>query len=96
MRREVEDLAALVEPAGGEAHAWGLASGAVLALRAAKAGVPLSRIALYEPPFVTTTENHPPADFTAKLEPLVAQGKRGEAVKYFMTNGRGRPASSSR
>ncbi|WIX78440.1 alpha/beta hydrolase [Amycolatopsis carbonis] len=91
VQREVEDLAAVVRAAGGEAAAWGLSSGAVLALRAAKAGVPLARLALYEPPFVTTSAGYPPHDFAEHLETLIAQGKRGEAVKYFMTKGMGAP-----
>ena len=33
--REIEDLAAVIEAAGGQAHVWGLSSGAMLALRAA-------------------------------------------------------------
>ena len=39
--REVEDLAAVIAAAGGHAHVWGLSSGAVLALDAAAAGVPI-------------------------------------------------------
>jgi pimeloyl-ACP methyl ester carboxylesterase len=35
VEREIEDLAALIETAGGRAHVWGLSSGAVLALDAA-------------------------------------------------------------
>lgn len=89
--REVEDLAAIVQAAGGEATAWGLSSGAVLALHAARAGVGLTRLALYEPPFVTTEAGHPPHDFAEHLTSLISQGKRGEAVKYFMTRGMGAP-----
>jgi len=36
VEREVEDIAALVSEAGGAAFLWGISSGAVLALEAAK------------------------------------------------------------
>ena len=52
--REVEDIGALVQAAGGAAFAVGLSSGAALALEAAASGLPLRKLAVYEPPFVTT------------------------------------------
>ena len=50
--REVEDIAAVVEAAGGSANLWGSSSGAVLALRAAATYLPIDRLALWEPPFI--------------------------------------------
>src|SRR6516165_5716565 len=50
VEREIEDLAALIGAAGGEAHVWGLSSGAVLALEAAAAGLPIRKLAVQEPP----------------------------------------------
>src|SRR5688500_17630031 len=50
--REVEDLRAVVDEAGGAAHAYGISSGGLLVLEAAAAGVPLSRIAVYEAPLI--------------------------------------------
>lgn len=44
--REVEDLQALVDVAGGSAFAYGFSSGAVLLLHAALAGVALPKLAL--------------------------------------------------
>ena len=83
--REVEDIDALVRAAGGSAFAVGLSSGAALALEAAAAGLPLSKLALYEPPFVTgDTARHEEADHQEKLKALVAADERGAAVKYFM------------
>ena len=41
IEREIEDLAAVIGAAGGYAHVWGLSSGAVLALEAAAAGLPI-------------------------------------------------------
>ena len=51
VEREIEDLAAVIDAAGGHAHVWGLSSGAVLALEAAAAGLPICRLAVHEPPF---------------------------------------------
>src|SRR5262245_1460888 len=49
--REVEDLAALIEAAGGEAALYGISSGGALVLHAAESGLPVPRVALYEPPY---------------------------------------------
>ncbi len=51
VQREIEDLRALVDVAGGTANVWGLSAGAILSLRAAAAGVPMTKLALYDPPF---------------------------------------------
>jgi pimeloyl-ACP methyl ester carboxylesterase len=92
VEREVEDLAALIAALGGSAHVWGMSSGAVLALRAAAGSLPITRLALYEPPFlVDKADALPPADFGARLDELIATGKRGATVKYFMTKGMGVP-----
>ncbi|SDH56449.1 Alpha/beta hydrolase family protein [Rhodococcus triatomae] len=45
VQREVEDLAAVVDAAGGRAHLFGASSGGALALEAAAAGLPVERIA---------------------------------------------------
>ena len=83
--REVEDIDALVRAAGGAAFAVGLSSGAALALEAAASGLPLRKLAIYEPPFVTTdSAAGAQADHEGKLKALVAAGARGAAVKYFI------------
>jgi pimeloyl-ACP methyl ester carboxylesterase len=83
--REVEDIDALVRAAGGSAFAVGLSSGAALALEAAASGLPLRKLAVYEPPFVTADSTaQAQADHEGKLKALVAAGERGAAVKYFM------------
>ena len=93
VEREIEDLAALIEAAGGSANVWGMSSGAVLALRAAAAGLDIRRLALYQPPFTIDRAGHlPPADLGSRLGELVAADRRGPAVSYFMTKGMGMPA----
>ncbi len=83
--REVEDLAAVIAAAGGHAHVFGASSGAVLALAAGRAGLPIDRLALYEAPFIVD-DTHAPHDpgLPARFQALVDAGKRGDAVKLFL------------
>lgn len=91
--REVEDLAALVVRAGGSAAVYGHSSGAVLALQAAAAGVPITRLALYEPPLVFSDARAPmPPDLVEQLVELTRLGQRSEAVELFLSKGIGVPA----
>ncbi|MEV5158724.1 alpha/beta hydrolase [Streptomyces sp. NPDC053728] len=90
--REIEDIAALVEHVGGSASLFGSSSGAVLALRAAAAGVNVDRLALYEPPFVVAEgDDGPPKDLAQQIAVLLAEGRHSDAVKYFMTRVQGMP-----
>jgi pimeloyl-ACP methyl ester carboxylesterase len=92
VEREIEDIAALAEAAGGTADLYGTSSGAALALNAALAlpGV-ITKLALWEPPYFTEGFQPPPADTAQTYRNLVAQGKRGDAVEYFMTRVVGLP-----
>ena len=86
VEREIEDIAALIAQAGGSAGVFGMSSGAVLALRATAHGLPITRLALYEPPVIVDAARAPvPQDYVAHLGELAASGRRGEAVAYFMT-----------
>ncbi|MFI1754120.1 alpha/beta fold hydrolase [Streptomyces sp. NPDC020571] len=90
--REIEDIAALVEHLGGSASLFGSSSGAVLALRAAAAGVNVDRLALYEPPFVVAEgDDGPPKDLAQQITVMLAEGRHSDAVKYFMTRVQGMP-----
>ncbi|MGW0184607.1 alpha/beta fold hydrolase [Streptomyces sp. NPDC003362] len=93
VQREIEDLDALIEgPGGGSAMVFGMSSGAVLALEATARGSAVSRLALYEPPFVTD-DSRPalPADYVEHLTELVGREAYGDAVAYFMTAAIGLP-----
>lgn len=93
VEREVEDLAALVALAGGRASVYGLSSGAILALHALGRGVGIARLVVWEAPFVVeASDRRPPSDALEALGGLVAQGRRGAAVHYFMTRVFGMPA----
>jgi pimeloyl-ACP methyl ester carboxylesterase len=87
VEKEVEDLRAVIDSAGGSAFVYGFSSGAVLALHAAAAGLPITKLALLEPPL--PLDDEPPAepepDLRAEVAELVAAGRRGDAVEHFNT-----------
>jgi pimeloyl-ACP methyl ester carboxylesterase len=86
VEREIEDLEAVIEAAGGSAHAYGHSSGAALALEATAAGAPISKLAMYEAPYIVDDSRPPlPDDYIEHLERLIAEGKRREVFEYFMT-----------
>ena len=93
VEREIDDLAAVLKEAGGEAGLFGISSGAALVLAAAQHGLPTPKLAVYEPPFVVDDTRKPvPADYRARMEAALAAGKRGAVVKMFMSEGVGLPA----
>ncbi len=77
--REVEDLAALIDHAGGPAALFGYSSGAILGLYAARV-LPLTHLIVFEPPFAAGTESRDPA-LPGRMDALVAAGRHGEAVE---------------
>lgn len=91
-QREVEDLAALVREAGGNAFLAGLSSGAALALEAAASGLPVAKVVAYEPPYVDEGTSRDGAHHERELESRIAAGDRSGAVKYFMRSMVGVPA----
>jgi pimeloyl-ACP methyl ester carboxylesterase len=85
--REVEDLQALIVQAGGEAYVYAISSGAALALATAAAGPGVTKLALYEPPFMAEVEDGSRIkQYTQRLSELLAAGRKGDAVALFMTN----------
>jgi pimeloyl-ACP methyl ester carboxylesterase len=95
VEREVEDLGAIIAEAGGSASVFGHSSGSVLALEAAARGLPITKLALYEPPFFVDDSRTPlPSDYATRLAELASSGRRGDAVEYFMATGPGVPADA--
>ena len=92
VEREIEDLDAVIRAAGGSAFVYGSSSGAALGLEAAAAGLAVSKLAMWEPPY-SPDENspRPPANTAEVYTRLVSEGKRGEAVEYFMSKVVGLP-----
>ncbi|MFI9648044.1 alpha/beta fold hydrolase [Streptomyces sp. NPDC052040] len=83
--REVEDLAALIAAAGGEAWLYGISSGGALALEAAASGLPVHGVAVYETPYADHGGGvRERAEYTARLGEALGQGRRGDAVELFL------------
>jgi pimeloyl-ACP methyl ester carboxylesterase len=86
VEREVEDLDALIRQAGGAARVFGYSSGGNLALEAAARGLKITKLAVYEAPFMVGNDGlRPPKDMAAQLSRLVSSGHRGDAVELFQT-----------
>ena len=84
--REIDDIEALIDRAGGSAFLYGHSSGGPLAMRAAiRLGSKVSKIAMYEPPY-----NNDPgvqeswSQYLRQLKQALAEGRRGDAVTLFM------------
>lgn len=92
VQREVEDLEAMIGAAGGSAFAYGTSSGAALALEAAAAGLKIDKLALWEPPYIIDPAMRPPSDTAQTFERLISEGRRGDAVEFFMADVVGMPA----
>ncbi|WP_339206080.1 alpha/beta fold hydrolase [Paenibacillus sp. FSL K6-3182] len=93
VQREIEDIEALIQKAGGSACLFGSSSGAVLALEAAsRLGDQVSKLYLYEPPFIINGSRKPlPTEYVHHLNTLNQAGRRSEAVEYFMSEALGIP-----
>lgn len=91
--REIDDIAVLIDAVGSPVTLFGSSSGAVLALDAAAALTDrVSRLALFEPPFIVD-DSRPPIESAdiRRIEQLVARGQRAEVVKEFMGAHMGMP-----
>ncbi|MFF1765531.1 alpha/beta fold hydrolase [Streptomyces sp. NPDC058249] len=84
VQREIEDLEAVIQEAGGSAVVFAGSSGANLALEAALAGAPITKLALHEPFFRVDGYPKPPWNFAKTLRVLLAEDRRDEAVEYFL------------
>jgi pimeloyl-ACP methyl ester carboxylesterase len=84
--REIDDIEALIDRAGGPAFLYGHSSGGPLAMRAAiRLGRKVSKIAMYEPPYNNDPDAQEPwRQYLRQLRQALAQGRRGDAVALFM------------
>jgi pimeloyl-ACP methyl ester carboxylesterase len=85
LKREFEDLDALIKAAGGSAHLFGVSSGGALALEAAAAGIRANRIAVYEVPY-NMAEDWPGRwrTYANEVEAAIQQNRRGDAIELFL------------
>lgn len=86
VQREIEDIEALIDNAGGSAYVYGKSSGAALALQAsAVLGDKVKKLALYEPPYSEAEgASKEWKAFRAKLDALLAADRRADAISLFM------------
>src|SRR2546428_118564 len=90
--REIDDLDAVIREAAGSAFVYAMSSGAALALEAGASRLDITKLALYEPPFMVGSPAHvPPVDHHARLVRLIAEGRRGDAVKFYLKDVMGMP-----
>ncbi len=86
VEREIEDLEALIDKAGGSAFLYGHSSGACLALDATVTlGDKVTKLALYEAPYNDDPEAQQAwGEYLKHLTDALASGRRGDAVALFM------------
>jgi pimeloyl-ACP methyl ester carboxylesterase len=94
LEREVEDLAAVIEAAGGSACVFGSSGNGIFVLEAShKLLDRITKLAVWEPPYIVDTSRPPlPVDYQTQLAALLAQERRGDMVELFMTKAVGMPA----
>lgn len=84
IERELEDLAALVDAVGGSAMAYGHSSGGALAFHAVAHGIPLAKLAIYEPPYTQPLGFDSAKAWTDAIQAAVDAGDRERAAFLFM------------
>jgi pimeloyl-ACP methyl ester carboxylesterase len=84
--REMEDIDALIEEAGGSAYVYGISSGACLALEAAATlGDKVKKLALYEAPYDEAEgAGEKWKEFKTKFDQFIAKDRLGDAVELHM------------
>jgi pimeloyl-ACP methyl ester carboxylesterase len=93
--REYEDLAAIIGAAGGSASLFGNSGGGILALEAAARDLPITKLAVWEPPIAVDGSRPPvPPGYREQLASLLAAGRRGDMVELFLTQAVGMPAEA--
>jgi pimeloyl-ACP methyl ester carboxylesterase len=93
VEREVEDLDAVIDAAGGRAAIYAISSGVGLALAAADVMGPqkITKMVLYEFPILTDDSRHVDPSYAGVMNELIARGDNKGAIKHFMKVGVGVP-----
>jgi hypothetical protein len=85
VQREIDDLAALLETVGGEAHVFAASSGGALALEAAASGLPFIRIAAHEVPYQVGEDTVAAwRTYRSDVAAALDADDRDEALRIFM------------
>jgi pimeloyl-ACP methyl ester carboxylesterase/uncharacterized protein YndB with AHSA1/START domain len=93
VQREIEDIEALINVVGATASLYGVSSGAVLCIEAVASGLPVKKLVIFEPPYYTDSRrNEPPSDAERQLNQMIAEGRKKDAVKFYLRKVIGVPA----
>jgi pimeloyl-ACP methyl ester carboxylesterase len=95
LEREVEDIAAVIAANGPSAMVFGHSSGAVLALEAVMRGLPITKLAVNEPPYILPGTRQLPAPQTnGQLALLAKADDRAGMVELFLSDVVGLPPTA--
>lgn len=93
LEREVQDLAAVIDQFGGNVGLFGHSSGGLLALEAVLHGLPIGKVAVYEPSYIPDgARPQPPADLLDRLKELISNADNDAAAALFLQEQVGVPA----
>lgn len=95
VEREVEDITAILDAAGGSAFVYGTSGCGVLCLEAAARGLSpkMKKLAVWEPPYIVDDSRPPvPSDYLEQLRQMLSEGRRGDMIELFFTKAVGLPA----
>jgi pimeloyl-ACP methyl ester carboxylesterase len=86
IQREVEDIEALIDEAGGSAFVYGISSGAALAMEAAVwLDGKIRKLAIYEAPYNSEDSARQAwKEYGRQLKQALAEDRRGDAVELFL------------
>jgi pimeloyl-ACP methyl ester carboxylesterase len=86
IQREIEDLEAIIDEAGGSAFVYGISSGAALALEASiMLDGKVEKLAMYEAPYNSEdTARQAWKEYRKELRKLLAEDRQGDAVALFL------------
>jgi pimeloyl-ACP methyl ester carboxylesterase len=86
VEREIEDIEALIDEAGGSALVYGSSSGAVLAMRTAiQLGSKVKKLVMYEAPYNSDDAFRQAwTTYRSDLQTLLAAGRKGDAAARFL------------
>ncbi len=87
VEREIEDIEALIDEAGGTASVYGHSSGAALALHAAAHDLPIAKLVLHEPPYTPDSDEEMKRASRKDAEHIknfLAEDRRSDAIEYIL------------
>lgn len=82
--REIEDVQALIDDAGGQAALFGVSSGGAIALETAATTPGVTKVVVYEVPFIVDDSRRPVIDYEGHSKRLVAEGRLDELLNEYI------------